>query len=46
MADIRSKGMLASAPTIELVAKVLEERKVRNVVIDPVSWIDTTGSTS
>ena len=29
--------MLASASTIALVAKVLEERNVRNVVIDPVS---------
>jgi len=34
--------MLASAATIELVATVLEERKVKNVVIDPVRMLSET----
>lgn len=41
--DVVKTGMLASASTIALVAKVLEERNVRNVVIDPV-MVATTGA--
>lgn len=41
--DCKTKGMMASAGTIEAVAEVIREYKLKTVVVDPV-MVATTGS--